>query len=135
MRWNEWLEKTLHGEGSLVWQRNLRAALRTFLSCQSYLAQAKNVAVLEERVERLEQYHCEHEFSKKSKGCLESIFCSKCGALSPKWEAVPHTAMCYPDGDLNRGYAIYGGALEPPCKDDCVKVEGVWYRPKKKGKK
>ena len=44
------------------------------------------VEAFEARIKTLEQYHCEHEFSKREKGCLESIFCSKCGVLHPDWE-------------------------------------------------
>jgi len=42
----------------------------------------------EARIKRLEQFHCEHEFSKRDKGCLESIFCAKCGALHPDWRKL-----------------------------------------------
>lgn len=43
----------------------------------------------EERIARLEQFHCEHVFSEVEKGCLESILCAKCGAVNPAWRVVP----------------------------------------------
>jgi hypothetical protein len=55
-------------------------------------------AQLERRVEKLEQYHCEHEFRDEKKGCLESIFCSKCGALHPDWEEWFFPYFCHEGG-------------------------------------
>ena len=73
---------------------------------------------LEARVKKLEQHHCEHEFSNTAKGCLESIFCSKCGALHSDWKAG--TPGCY--------------YLKLP--DGAVHIDGCYYWPKeKKGKK
>ena len=70
------------------------------------------VEALEERIKRLEQFHCDHEFSKHEKGCLESMFCSKCGALSPDWVAGIPGAWYFerPDGG--------------------IRVDGCWYWPK-----
>ena len=42
--------------------------------------------VLEARLKAVEQKVCDHVFAARLKGCLESIFCSRCGVLSPDWE-------------------------------------------------
>jgi len=81
------------------------------------------VRALEARVARLEQFHCEHEFSKRDKGCLESIFCSKCGALRPGWELVPQDAMVA-DYDSMPGYTV-----RKPVEKAAICVKNVWYRP------
>ena len=53
---------------------------------------------LEMRLKTVEQKVCDHLWAAPLKGCLESIFCSKCGALSPIWEkALPKP---YDDEDL-----------------------------------
>lgn len=43
---------------------------------------------LEKRIARLEQFHCEHEFSEVKKGCLASLFCAKCDAVNPAWRKL-----------------------------------------------
>ena len=69
----------------------------------------REVELLEARIERLEQYHCEHEFSKREKGCMESIFCSKCGALHPDWVAGTPGAYYFvlPNDSLHIGGCYY----------------------------
>ena len=66
---------------------------------------------LETRIKCLEQFHCDHEFSSHSKGCLESLLCSKCDALHPDWMAITPSIL----GNVSKG-AI------------CVKSK--WYAPK-----
>ena len=61
------------------------------------------------RVKKLEQYHCEHEFSNTAKGCLESIFCSKCGALHPDWVQTFQHLFGFADGEKPVGYLITNG--------------------------
>ena len=67
---------------------------------------------LEKRIARLEQFHCEHEFSDHNKGCTQSILCSKCGALHPDWE--------------------WWGGMALPERDDAVWAHGQCYVPKPK---
>ena len=77
----------------------------------------------EARIKRLEQFHCEHEFSKRDKGCLESIFCAKCGALHPDWCELSEYSYSH----------LFMGAAE------CLRIDGIYYCTKaaklKKGKK
>lgn len=70
---------------------------------------------LEATVHGLVQFHCEHEFSKPEKGCLESIFCSKCGALHPDWKRTFHHQFGFADGEVPVG---------------CLIIDGVHYRTK-----
>ena len=95
---------------------------------EGYEAEIKK---LERRLKHLEQFHCDHEFSKPDKGCLESLFCAKCGALHPEWEEVPERSESEPLG--------WHGQWIPPFCDDPTAIQhgGVWYRPKakKKGRK
>ena len=81
---------------------------------------------LDSRVKRLEQFHCDHAFCDRQKGCTASIFCSKCGALNPKWEIVPRDAMelTY-EGQTSLGYGRY----VPRPKDGTICVKGIWYWP------
>ena len=65
---------------------------------------------LERRIKKLEQFHCEHEFSDRDKGCTKPIFCSKCGALHPDWE--------------------WWGGMALPERDDGIWVGGKCYVPK-----
>lgn len=103
----------------------LQAVLRSFI----IKTHANSVAELEARIAKLEQFHCEHEFSNPDKGCLDSLFCAKCGVLSPDWEAMPREAMV----------ATYPGAYEvwvPAIKTGAVWTKGCWYwRKVKEGKK
>ena len=62
------------------------------------------VELLEARIKKLEQFHCEHEFSDHDKGCTGSIFCSKCGALHPDWEMT----FGFADDERPVGYLIVG---------------------------
>ena len=66
------------------------------------------VEALEARIKRLEQFHCEHEFSDRKVGCTASIFCSKCGALHPDWkETFPHI-FGFAEGEKPVGNLIVG---------------------------
>lgn len=67
------------------------------------------VEALEERIKRLEQFHCDHEFSEHKIGCTASIFCSKCGALHPDWVAGTPGAYYFvlPDDFLYIGGCYY----------------------------
>lgn len=83
-------------------QKELRAALREFVDPVVTVAMGpldNRVAGLEKSVKRFEQFHCEHEFKNVSEGCLESIFCSVCGALHPDWERTYPHVFGYADGD------------------------------------
>ena len=92
----------------------LRNALRDFFAGETAIVQqAENILELTRRMKRLEQFHCEHEFSDPKKGCLESIFCSKCGALHPDWERC-------------------GGGMALPYPNDAVWIGDSFYAPKRK---
>ena len=90
MRWQDWLVEALKDKGlSFIDDDELavRNALREFFACQTPIIEhAEATLELAKRIARLEQFHCEHEFSNRGKGCLESVFCSKCGAVHPDWE-------------------------------------------------
>ena len=67
------------------------------------LAKHADYKTLETRLKAVEQKVCDHTFCDRLKGCMESIFCSKCGALSPDWQRAP--AKRYDDnGDVLDGY-------------------------------
>ena len=53
------------------------------------LAKHPDYEALETRLRAVEQKVCDHAFCDRQKGCMDSIFCSKCGALSPDWEKAP----------------------------------------------
>ena len=100
---------------------SLRATLYDFIDRR--LLVSADLAPLETGIKRLERFHCEHEFKDTKKGCLESIFCSKCGALHPDWEEWFYPYFCPEDG--------------PPLNS--IYIGGKHYRTKagkpKKGKK
>ena len=73
----------------------------------------KAVEAFEARIKKLEQFHCEHEFSNHDKGCVKSVFCFKCGALHPDWERT----------------------LALPDRKDGIWVDSKCYVPKKGKKK
>jgi hypothetical protein len=86
----EWLVEALKDK-SLPFidddELRFRNAIRDFFAGETaIIQQVENIAEITRRLKRLEQFHCEHEFANKKKGCLESIFCSKCGALHPDWK-------------------------------------------------
>ena len=85
----------------------------TVLRCAAEAYTESRFRALERRIKKLEQFHCEHEFSDTKKGCLESIFCSKCGALHPDWERC-------------------GGGMALPYPDDAVWIGDSFYAPKRK---
>ena len=81
----------------------------------------------EARIARLEQFHCDHEFGNREKGCLDGIFCSKCGVLHPDWEPCDHfawssEAISYINED--------GSKYEPE-----LTIDGQDYRRKKGAKR
>ena len=73
------------------------------------------VEAFESRIKRLEQFHCEHEFSNHNKGCVKSVFCFKCGVLHPDWE--------------------WWGGMALPDREDGIWVGSKCYVPKKGKKK
>ncbi len=54
---------------------------------------------LEKRLKLVEQAVCEHAFCDAKTGCLDTIFCGKCGALHPDWEQCSYFAW-----NDNKGY-------------------------------
>ena len=62
------------------------------------LAKHSDYKALETRLKAVEQKVCDHVFAARLKGCLESIFCSRCGVLSPDWEKAK--SKPYDDEDL-----------------------------------
>ena len=87
------------------------------------LAKHPDYEALETRLKAVEQKVCDHEFCDRQKGCMDSIFCSKCGALSPDWEKAPSER--YDDnGDVRDNW------IEPK-----VYANGTGYvpRPKEEG--
>ena len=99
MRWQDWLVEALR----------VRNTSRGFFEVSAALVrQAELLLRTIERVKKLEQFHCEHEFSDRDKGCTESIFCSKCGALHPDWkETFPHI-FGFAEGEKPVGNLIVG---------------------------
>ena len=89
-------------------------AARDVLCEDKWQYDRRALKALTDRVKKLEQYHCEHEFNNREKGCLESIFCSKCGALHPDWE--------------------WWGGMALPDREDCIWVGNKCYVPKRKKK-
>jgi hypothetical protein len=66
-------------------------------------AKHPDYGALETRLKAVEQKVCDHTFCDRQKGCMESIFCSKCGALDPAWQKAP--AKRYDeDGEVRDGY-------------------------------
>ena len=113
MRWQDWLVGAL-GDKSLSFidadELAVRNALREFFACQTPIIEhAEATLELAKRIKHLEQFHCEHEFSDKRKGCLESLFCSKCGALHPEWEQTFPHRFGFGPGEKPVGYLIVDG--------------------------
>ena len=124
--WQEWLIEALKDK-SLPYidgdELAMRSAVRTFVDLH-LRGRDSDYRLFSERIARLEQFHCEHEFSSHDKGCLASIFCSKCGALHPDWE---RDYAC--DSSPGRMYVF-------KCPENMAVVDGRAYRKKKKkGKK
>ena len=96
-----------------IQQDEFRAALHSFLNpiiTTAILPLVDRIVDLEKSVKRLQQFHCDHKFACESEGCLESIFCSLCGALSPDWEECSSYAW----SDDNRCYINEDGSRYAP---------------------
>ena len=120
MRWQDWLIEAL-GDKPFpsidADELKVRNAVRVFVRSMLVFRALREVdRTLAERIERIEQYHCEHEFSDERNGCFDSLFCSKCGALHPDWQR-PKLGMALPDPE---------GAI-------WVKGECYWPKPKEEG--
>ena len=103
---SEWLVEALRDK-SLPSIDSDELAVRNALDAFIKARAPKSVSP-EARIKRLEQFHCEHEFSSHSKGCLESIFCSKCGALHPDWVQTFAHRFGFHDGEEPVGYLVVG---------------------------
>jgi len=106
-------------------ESDFRDALHGFVARTEEVELLRDAVVaLARRIKKLEQFHCEHEFSDYDKGCTEPIFCSKCGALHPDWERTFAHSFGFADGEEPVG---------------CLIIDNVCYRTKaskpKKGKK
>ncbi len=93
-KFNTWFQDALDDDwpGRFEWRRKLDERFEGF----------------EFRLKRLEQFHCEHEFKNKDRGCLASIFCSECGVLHPDWkQTFPHI-FGFGEGEKPVDYIIIG---------------------------
>ena len=82
--WHEVVEKKKGSMYGLPWLDWAGRAIPT-----SPKAKHPDYNALKRRLKAVEQKVCDHTFCDRQKGCMESIFCSKCGALSPEWEKAP----------------------------------------------
>ena len=62
---------------------------------------------LQARFKKLEQAICGHSFKHYDKGCLDSIFCSKCGALHSDWEVISRPGH-FPTTDRKAAFWVDG---------------------------
>ena len=107
----DWLVEALRDKSFTEIDReelSVRNAFRGFLD-PFMTGRDNDFRLLLERVERLEQYHCEHEFSDHGVGCTASIFCSKCGALHPDWERTFPHRFGFAPSEKPVGYLIVDG--------------------------
>ena len=92
--WHEVHDEKKRDHYGLLWFPPIRPPCR---------AKHPDYKALEARLKAVEQRTCDHTFCDRQKGCTESIFCSRCGALSPDWEKAP-TKYYDDNGDVRDGY-------------------------------